>query len=215
VKAITHPVPGNHEYFTSGGTDCDPTGGAAGYFRYFGAAAGDPTRGYYSFDVGTWHLIALNSNCSQVGGCLVGSPEETWLQADLAAHPYSCTLAYWHHPRFTSGVVNNDLEVAPFWQDLYLAGADIVLNGHAHGYERFAPQNPLGIADPADGIREFVVGTGGEDFHAFALPLPLSQVREDDTFGVLTLTLHSGSYDWNFVPEAGKPFTDSGSGTCH
>jgi acid phosphatase type 7 len=160
VKSITHPVPGNHEYQSSGGTNCDTSGTAQGYFSYFGTAAGDPSRGYYSFQIGAWHLVALNSNCANVSGCGTGSPEETWLRADLKAHASLCTLAFWHHPRFTSGVVADDPSVAAFWQDLYKAGADVVLNGHAHGYERFAPQTPTQTADAKRGIREFVVGTG-------------------------------------------------------
>ena len=215
VKAITYPVPGNHEYQGSGGTDCDPTHSAAGYFMYFGAAAGDPTKGYYSFDVGSWHVVALNSNCLYIGGCGPGSPEETWLRADLAAHPASCTLAYWHHPRFTSGSVGDDSEVAAFWQDLVDAGADIVLNGHAHGYERFAPQNPSEQYDPTRGLREFVVGTGGEDFQTFATSKPLSESRQGDAFGVLKLTLHATSYDWQFASVAGASFADSGTASCH
>jgi hypothetical protein len=215
VKDITHPVPGNHEYQTSGGTGCDAAGNAAGYFDYFGPAAGQPGQGYYSFDVGSWHLIALNSNCFQVGGCGVGSPEETWLRADLAAHSNTCTLAYWHHPRFTSGQVGSDAEVAPFWQDIYSAGVDVVLNGHAHGYERFAPQDPGENYDPTRGIREFVVGTGGEDFHAFTVSMPLTESRDGYAFGVLKLTLHAGSYDWQFVSEAGQTYADSGSTFCH
>jgi hypothetical protein len=215
VKLITHPVPGNHEYQTSGGTDCDTTGNASGYYTYFGSAAGDPTEGYYSFDVGSWHLIALNSNCDAVGGCWAGSPQETWLREDLAAHPAQCTLAYWHHPRFTSGSVGETTAVAPLWQDLYAAGADVILNGHAHGYERFAPQDPNESYDPVNGLREFVVGTGGEDFHSFVTNEPLSETREDTTFGILTLTLHADGYDWSFLPAAGGIYADSGSGSCH
>jgi hypothetical protein len=215
LKALTHPVPGNHEYQTQGGTDCDASGHANGYFQYFGASAGQASQGYYSYDVGAWHLIALNSNCSAVGGCGQGSPQETWLRADLAAHPASCTLAYWHHPRFTSGSVGEDSEVAPIWQDLYAAGADVVLNGHAHGYERFAPQDPSQAYDPAAGLREFVVGTGGEDFQPFSTFKPLSERHDDVTFGVLTLRLHTGSYDWQFLPAAGGSFSDSGSASCH
>jgi hypothetical protein len=215
VKSITHPVAGNHEYQTSSGTDCDATGQAGGYFQYFGPAAGDPTKGYYSFDVGSWHLIALNSNCEEIGGCGPGSPEETWLKADLAAHSTVCTLAYWHHPRFTSGLVGEDAEMAQFWQDLYTAGADVVLNGHAHGYERFAPQTPSETYDPTGGIREFVVGTGGEEFHSFVIPEPMSEAQQNNTFGILTLTLHATSYDWRFVPIAGATYSDSGSTFCH
>jgi hypothetical protein len=214
VKDITHPVPGNHEYQTSGGTDCDAAGGASGYFNYFGAAAGEAGKGYYSYDVGTWHLIALNSQCVAVGGCASGSVEERWLRDDLAAHSNTCTLVYWHHPRFTSGQVGNDSQVAAFWQDIYAAGADVVLNGHAHGYERFAPQDPSENYDPVHGIREFVVGTGGEDLHAFTTSMPLTEIRDGNVFGVLTLTLHATSYDWQFLPVTGQTFTDSGSTSC-
>jgi hypothetical protein len=215
VKSLTHPVPGNHEYNSSGGTGCDSSGQASGYFQYFGTAAGDPTKGYYSYDVGTWHIIALNSNCSAIGGCGAGSPQETWLRADLSAHTNTCTLAYWHHPLFTSGSVGDDTEVSTFWQDLYDAGGDVVLNGHAHGYERFAPQTPGGTYDPTRGIREFVVGTGGEDFQSFSTSQPLAEMRESNSFGVLRLVLHASSYDWSFAPIAGSSFTDSGSGYCN
>jgi hypothetical protein len=215
VKGITHPVPGNHEYQGSGGTDCDPTHSASGYFTYFGAAAGDPAKGYYSYDVGSWHLVALNSNCAYVGGCGSGSPQEAWLRADLAAHPTSCTLAYWHHPRFTSGSVGDAVDVGGFWQDLVDAGVDIVLNGHAHGYERFAPQSPSEQYDPTRGLREFVVGTGGEDFHTFSSSKPLTESRQGDTFGVLKLTLHATSYEWQFGSVAGATFVDSGTTFCH
>jgi hypothetical protein len=215
VKSITRPVPGNHEYQTSGGTDCDPGGNASGYFTYFGSAAGPPGEGYYSFDVGEWHVIALNSNCSAVAGCDYGSPQEEWLRADLQSHSNACTLAYWHHPRFTSGSVGDDSSVAAFWEDLQSSGVDVVLNGHAHGYERFAPQDGAANYDPARGMREFVIGTGGDDFHAFAISKPLSETREDDTFGVLTLTLHSTGYDWRFLPVVGRSFADSGSTSCH
>lgn len=204
VRSITFPAPGNHEYQTAG---------ASGYFSYFGAAAGDPARGWYSFDLGAWHVVALNSNCSQIGGCGTGSAEEQWLKADLAAHPGACTLAFWHHPRFSSGWAGNAANVGAFWQDLYAAHVDIVLNGHDHDYERFAIQNPSEQPD-ANGIREFVVGTGGEEHHGWTSIQPTSEVRNDDTFGVLGLTLRPTSYEWSFVPEAGKTFTDSGSEAC-
>jgi hypothetical protein len=207
-------VPGNHEYEPANGTDCDPSQTAAGYFQYFGAAAGEAGKGYYSFDVGSWHLIALNSNCFAVGGCRVGSPQETWLKSDLASHPNTCTLAYWHHPRFTSGQAE-DLEVSAFWDDLYAAGADVILNGHSHSYERFAPQDPSENYDPANGMREFVAGAGGEDLEAFSRTTPLTEVRASNTFGVLDLTLHAASYDWRFVPQQGGTFFDSGSAFCH
>jgi acid phosphatase type 7 len=216
VKAITHPVPGNHEYQTRGLYGCTP--GAEGYFSYWGAAAGDPRRGYYSFDLGSWHLVSLNSNCDAVGGCGPGSPEERWLRADLAAHAGArCTLAYWHHPPFSSRViqVGAPARTSGLLQDLYDAGADVLLNGHEHNYERFAPQTPAGAADPARGIREFVVGTGGNDLRPFGLPTANSEVREDQSFGVLELTLRRTSYAWQFIPEAGGTFTDGGSTVCH
>ncbi len=205
VKSITHPVPGNHDYLNAPG--------ALGYFTYFGAAAGDPTKGYYSYDVGTWHIIALNSNCSPVGGCGAGSPQEQWLKADLAAHPNMCTLAYWHHPRFSSGEQGSYVAYDAFWRDLYAAGAELVLNGHDHVYERFAPQNPTAGADPK-GIQEFIVGTGGKVMNSFATVQPNSVIRHTFTFGVLKLTLHPTSYDWQFVPEAGQTWTDAGSRNC-
>jgi hypothetical protein len=214
VKSISHPAIGNHEYQTWGATDCP--GGGAGYFAYFAGAGGGRSQSYYSFDLGAWHLIALNSNCNDVGGCGTGSPQERWLRADLAAHPRRCTLAYWHHPRFTSGREHkNDLMVAPLWQALSDARADVVLVGHEHNYERFAPQTPAGVADPRRGIREFVVGTGGRSHDGFVRPLPTSQRRNDNTFGALELTLLPSGYRWQFVPEAGAVFTDSGSGSCH
>jgi hypothetical protein len=215
VKSITHPAPGNHEYNEGGGTNCDTSGHASGYYGYFGAAAGDPTKGYYSYDIGGWHVIALNSNCDRIGGCQAGSPEEQWLAADLAAHPATCVLAYWHHPRFTSDAAGGNPDVTAFWQDLYAAGADVVLNGHAHNYERFALQDPSANADPANGIREFVVGTGGESFSSFSPPLPNTQIRDGKTFGVLELTLHPSGYDWKFIAETGAAFTDAGSTPCH
>ncbi len=202
-KARTRPAPGNHDYKTPD---------AAGYFGYFGTAAGKPGAGYYSYDLGTWHVIVLNSNISMD----VGSAQETWLTKDLAAHPAACTLAYWHHPRFSSGSTHgSDAMSQAIWQDLYDNGAEIVLVGHEHNYERFAPMDASGAADSATGIREFVVGTGGASHYPFGTALPTSEVRNSDTFGVLQLTLHDGSYDWKFIPVAGKTFTDSGSGKCH
>ncbi|HMJ00417.1 MAG TPA: metallophosphoesterase [Gaiellaceae bacterium] len=205
VFNLTHPVPGNHEYLTQG---------AAGYYTYFSTLAGDPTKGYYSFDVGTWHIIALNSECANIGGCVANTPEEQWLRSDLAAHPNACTLAYWHRPRFSSGLHGNDDSFATWWTDLYNAHADIVLSGHDHDYERFAPQDP-NQTPVADGIRAFVVGTGGQEHEALITQAANSQVRNNDTYGVLKLTLHPTSYDWQFVPEAGGTFTDSGTGACH
>src|SRR3954447_16686344 len=205
VKPFSRPVVGNHEYQTAN---------AADYFTYFGAAAGDPARGYYSFDVGAWHLIALNGNCAHVGGCRAGSAQEQWLRADLAAHPAACTLAYWHQPRFNSGRHGPDAVYTAFWQALYDFRADVVLNGHDHIYERFALQDPQGAATPLS-IRQFTVGTGGRSHYSIVSIQPNSEVRNADTFGVLQLTLRAGSYDWSFRPEAGKAFTDTGSETCH
>lgn len=214
VKSITRPSVGNHEYLTSGGTDCtSANAGAAGYFRYFGSAAGQPSQGYYSFNVGAWHLIALNSNCSSAGGCGSSSPQGQWLQADLAANRNLCTLAYWHIPLFSSGGRASSNTQA-LWQILYNNNVEVVLNGHDHIYERFAPQAPNGTLDNARGVRQFTVGTGGSNHTSLASLAANSLVRNTDTFGVLKLTLHSTSYDWQFVPEAGKTFTDSGTASC-
>jgi hypothetical protein len=203
----TRPAPGNHDYHTDG---------ADGYFGYFGAAAGDPSTGYYSYDLGGWHVVVLNSNCGEVGGCDADSPQAQWLRADLAAYPADCTLAYWHHPRFSSGAEHGSHPaMAPLWQALYDADADVILAGHEHNYERFAPQDAAGRRDDARGIRQFVVGTGGRSHYGFAGALANSQVRESGTFGVLMLTLRADGYDWVFVPVAGEAFTDAGSGQCH
>ena len=215
VKSITHPSVGNHEYLISGGTGCDSTNtGGAGYFQYFGAAAGTVGQGYYSFDIDAWHMIALNSNCSDAGGCGSSSPQYQWLQADLAAHTNQCILAYWHIPLFSSGG-----RAAPnsqaFWNLLYANHADVILNGHDHIYERFAPQSPTGTLDLSQGIREFIVGTGGADHTVLSTTAANSEVRNDSTYGVLMLTLHASSYDWQFVPMAGQSFNDSGSQACH
>ena len=215
LKAITHPAVGNHEYLTSGGTDCNSANaGAAGHFKYFGAAAGQPGQGYYSFDVGTWHLIMLNTTCSQAGGCGSTSPQGKWLRADLAGHTNVCTLAFWHIPLFSSGGRASSNSKS-FWDALYAADADVVLTGHDHIYERFAPQTPSGAADPVRGIREFVVGTGGSNWTSIASVKPNSEVRNDRSFGILRLALHPTSYDWDFVPAAGSTFTDSGTTQCH
>jgi len=190
--------------------------GAAYYFSYFGAAAGDPKTGYYSYELGSWHIVALNSECEAIGGCDTGSTQEKWLRADLAAHPAACTLAYFHKPLFSSGGKHgDDPSVKPLWQALYDANADVVIGGHDHDYERFAPQDPDGEADAKRGIREFVAGTGGKNHRPFETPHANSEVRDATAFGVLKLTLKRDGYDWQFLPEAGKTFTDSGSGTCH
>jgi acid phosphatase type 7 len=204
-KDRIRPAPGNHEYHTAN---------ASGYYTYFGNAVGDPAKGYYSYDLGKWHIIALNSNCSEVGGCGAGSPQEQWLRADLAANPATCTLAYWHHPRFSSGDHGNDTAMQPFWQALYEAGADLVLSGHDHHYERFSLQDPSGNADAA-GIRTFIVGTGGRFLYNLGTIRANSEVRDNATFGILKLTLRDTSYQWQFLPIAGKTFSDSGSADCN
>jgi hypothetical protein len=207
-KDRTRPSPGNHDYHTSG---------AAGYYTYFGAAASpletnctSDCKGYYSYNLGEWHIIALNSEIAHGAG----SVQEQWLRADLAANQNICTLAYWHTPRFSSGKHGNSSSVQPFWQALYDYEADVVLSGHDHTYERFAPQNPTGQADPTRGIREFVVGTGGRGLYAFSTIQANSEARNNTTWGVLKLTLHPTSYDWEFIPVAGQAFRDSGTGNC-
>jgi hypothetical protein len=219
-KAKSHPAVGDNDYEGSG---CS-TSGASGYFGYFGDAASprqpgcrSACAGYYSYDLGSWHVVVLNTECSEpgVGGCSSSSPQGRWLAADLAAHPTQCTLAYWHQPRWSeSGGLSSSSSY--FATALYNAGAEIVLSGHNHFYARFAPQSPSGASDPARGIRQFIVGTGGKSLHGLSNnPDPQVQARQDSTYGVLALTLHQGSYDWRFVPEAGKSYTDSGTQACH
>jgi hypothetical protein len=201
AKARTKPAPGNHEYYTPG---------ASGYYSYFGPAAGDPAKGYYSYNLGTWHIIVLNSEVDVAAG----SAQESWLRVDLTANPAVCTLAIWHKPRFSSGTSHgSDPGMQPLWQALHDFHADVVVNGHEHNYERFAPQSPGGVAD-ATGIREFVVGTGGMIQNGFGNILPNSEVRNSGDYGVIKFTLHAGSYDWQFVPVSGQTFTDSGSAPC-
>jgi len=206
-KDRIHPVVGNHDYFT-------PL--AEGYYDYFGAAAGDPTKGYYSFNLGAWHIVMLNSNCAQVGGCDAGSPQESWLKADLAAYPARCTLAVWHEPLYISGDKNAEF-TQPFWQDLYNAGAEIVVSGHQHQYERFAPQDARGRLDLSLGLREFVVGTGGAILEP---PLTNDIRRNSETIisqehGVIQFTLYPTRYEWQFIPVDSQAKADSGQGECH
>jgi hypothetical protein len=201
----TWPVAGNHEYRTPG---------ADGYFDYFGARAGDPATGWYSFDLGAWHIVALNSNCGEIGGCGEGSAQLAWLRADLSASEARCTLAMTHHPRFSSGGHGNDEEMTAIWQALYDDGAEVLLSGHDHTYERFAPQDPSGSADPA-GVVQFVVGTGGGSLRDFEQVMPNSGARNNEVFGVLMLTLHPDGYDWAFLPVKGESYTDTGSAACH
>jgi hypothetical protein len=212
-KERTRPTLGNHEYETER---------ARGYFDYFGDAAGDPDEGYYSYDLGAWHIVALNSNCG-VGGeirCGPGSAQTEWLKEDLAANAADegqCTLAYMHHPRFSSGVKHGGTStMEPLWEILYEAGAEVVLSAHEHNYERFAPQDPEGRADPQRGIKQFVVGSGGGKSHYPIFdPLPNSEVHNDESYGVLKLTLSPKSYGWRFIPVEGEIFGDSGSAPCH
>jgi PKD repeat protein len=201
LKALTAPVPGNHDYHLSD---------ASGYFDYFGAAAGERGKGYYSFDLGGWHLVALNSELAADGM----TAQEQWLRSDLASVKRNCVLAYWHRPRFSSGYHGPFAGVAPLWNALYDARADVVLNGHDHDYERFSPQNRDAQPDP-EGIREFVVGTGGAYHEPLGSTAANSEIRDDTTFGALKLTLHGSGYDWQFVPEDGGTFSDAGSAACH
>lgn len=202
----TRPIPGNHEYRTPG---------AAGYFGYFGAAAGDPTKGYYSFDLAGWHIIALNVQCSQVSGCEKGSPQDTWLRADLAASSAVCTLAMMHTPRFSSGPHGDSEWLGRFWSDLYAAGAELVLSGDDHDYEQFAPQDRDGAIDADLGIRQFVVGTGGAGVGPMGTPKPHSEAADAATHGVLKIALEPDAYAWDFIPVAGSTFSDSGRTRCH
>ena len=213
LKPLIRPVPGNHEYH-------DPE--AAGYFDYFngpGVASGPAGArggGYYSFDVGTWHVIALNSECEFAGGCTADSPQVKWLRADLAAHNTVCTLAFFHGPLFTSGIYDDHVEqVRPFWAALYDANADLVLSGHEHFYERFAPQTPDGVGDPVRGIRQLTLGMGGKGRHGFVSVAPNSEVRDNSTVGLAELTLRPGAYDWKLVRAPTGSVADSGSGQCH
>lgn len=209
-KAITWPAPGNHEYQTSG---------AAGYFDYYNGVgvqtgrAGDRSKGYYSFNLGAWHIIALNSNCTVVA-CSAGSLQETWLRADLAANPTACTLAYWHHPRYSSGAHGDNTSMQAIWQALYDFGADLVLAGHDHNYERFGPQNATSGADATRGIRSFVVGVGGKEMRPVSTVKANSQLRNSNSLGLLKLSLHASSYDWQFVPIPGHTLADAGTAAC-
>jgi alkaline phosphatase len=196
-KARTHPAPGNHEY---------GRGQARDYFAYWGAAAGPAGKGWYSYDVGAWHVVVLNSACGPVA-CGADSEQVRWLRADLAAHSSRCALAYWHHPRWSSGLHGSQEQVDPLWRAAVAGGVDVVLSGHDHHYERFAPR---------DGARQFVVGTGGAAQYPVLNTEAGSEAHQTGTPGLLSLRLHPAGYDWEFlsVPGAAAPFTDKGSGAC-
>jgi hypothetical protein len=204
------PATGNHEFTTKD---------AAGYFKYFGEAGGQFDEYYYSYDLGAWHVVVLNSDCWRVEGCDLDDPQIEWLRRDLTRHPALCTLAYWHRPPFSSGRYGDpdDTErVRPLWRVVYEEGVDIVLTAHDHSYERLAPIDADGERDDERGVRLFVVGTGGGNLRSFASdPLPTTEARSDDAWGVLKLTLEPTAYDWQFIPVQEASFTDSGSGTCH
>jgi hypothetical protein len=200
-KARTRPVPGNHEYRTPG---------AAPYFEYFGANAGPAGLGYYSYDLGSWHIVALNSNVPVDSG----SSQVFWLRQDLEENNLTCTLAYWHHPLHASGTAGNQTFVRDLWRVLYDHNAEVVLNGHEHRYERYAQMDPSGRFDLARGIRQFVVGTGGAPLYQLRVP-QLNLEEQSSTYGVLKLTLTAGNYAWEFIPIGGQTYRDSGAGTCH
>jgi len=204
-KALTYPVPGNHEYKSGG----------AGYFAYFGARAGDPKKGYYSFDLGEWHLVALNTNhdCLDLP-CDAESEQLAWLEADLAASTKKCTLAYWHHPRWNSGSHGDFPRAAPIWKVLQAHGVELVLNGHEHFYERVGPADQAG-APSADGLVQLTVGTGGIGFSPFGTQTQASVVRRNDTLGVVRLKLSAGAWESDFLGVPGSTFVDHASGRCH
>jgi acid phosphatase type 7 len=197
------PAVGNHEYGTPD---------AAGYFAYFGARAGQAGEGWYSYGLGRWHVVVLNANC-EVVDCRAGSPQQRWLRADLAAHPRRCTLAYWHQPRFSSGLHGSDETLVPLWRTLEQGGADVALSGHDHDYERFAPQDARGRLDRAHGLVQFVVGTGGASHYPIVLASRNSRAHAS-VFGVLRLTLGRGAYAWRFAAEPGVGFSDRGTARC-
>lgn len=208
AKNITYPVPGNHEYGVDEAKD---------YFSYFGSRAGEPGKGYYGLDLGSWHIIALNSNCEHISGCGRNSEQAVWLEQELAKSQPYCSLAFWHHPRFTSGKYTADGDAAgrteAFWNILFEHKAELVLNGHDHIYERFAPQSPAGKPNEI-GLRQFTVGTGGKNLYQQQSQKPNSEKVIDNNFGVLALELYEKSYKWQFVSTQNKVL-DSGSGNCH
>lgn len=201
-KARTRPTPGNHAYRTNQARD---------YYKYFGSAAGPGGRGYYGYGAGAWLVLALNSNV----GVGRRSAQMAWVRQELARTAKRCVLAYWHHPLFSSGEHGGDSRLRPVWEALYEHGAEIVVVGHDHVYERFAPQTPRGTADPISGIRQFTVGTGGASLRGFRTVRANSELRDASRFGVLKLELGDGWYRWWFVTTPGGVVADSGQGTCH
>jgi hypothetical protein len=200
-KSRTHPIPGNHEYQTPN---------ASAYFEYFGSAAGEMGKGYYSYDLGAWHIVALNSEIDM----RPSSRQTTWLKKDLAATKKDCILAYWHRPRFSSGPYGDAKDTAPLWKLLYAAGAEVVLSGHEHYYERFAPLDGDGKPDEVSGIREFIIGTGGVSLYDFKEIHASSEVRDNHSYGVMKFVLHDHGYQWDFIPAEGSPLHDQGRGEC-
>ena len=203
-KERIRPSAGNHDYMTDQG---------APYYTYFGAAAGEPGVGYYSYDLGVWHIVALNSNCNDIA-CGPNSKQVEWLREDLQSSGKQCTLAYWHHPRFSSGIAGGSGSVSSFWRTAFEMGVDVVVNGHDHDYERFAPMDVGGNVD-ANGIRAFVVGTGGAVLRDMGTVKPNSEVRYTGTNGVIMFKLYPGHYEWQFIPADDAALADSGTGVCH
>jgi 3',5'-cyclic AMP phosphodiesterase CpdA len=205
-KARTYPVPGNHDYYNN------PNG--EGYFAYFGANAGPAGRGWYRYDAGAWRVYALTSECARGTRCYYR--QYRWLRADLVNNPHQCVLAMWHRPRWSTNQHGGSKRMAPLFKLLYQHGAEIVLSGHDHDYERFAPTDPTGNPDPVNGLRQWVIGTGGAPLRPFVnSPAQATEVRDATAHGVLRLDLHPGGYDWQFLTTSGNPLTDSGSATCH
>lgn len=197
----TYPAPGNHDYRTQG---------AAGYFGYFGDRAGDPAKGYYSFDLGAWHIVSLNSNRELDAD----SPQLKWLEADLRQHRQRCVLAFWHHPRFSSGPHGSDARMQAIWETLYRHHVSVAATGHDHDYERFAPMSDRGEPDAQRGVRSFVVGTGGAARYELKQRQARSEAWHNASWGVLKLTLHATRYDWEFLPATPTTFRDTGSAEC-
>jgi hypothetical protein len=205
-KDRTRPSVGNHEYKTHG---------AKPYYDYFGETAGDPNEGYYSFDLGDWHLISLNTVCDKTGGCGEGSSQYRWLVEDLQKTDMKCVMAYSHHPLFSSGHHGGDKRVRPLFQALYNAGVELYISGHEHHYERFGPQDPSGNADLERGVRQFIVGTGGRELRRIGRGRPNSELRSRESYGVIRFRLLENRYEWVFIPVEGSSLTDSGEGVCH